>query len=59
MGGSGKEKVPVIKFPSKGIFLNAEVLGYKVPIFQKDESLNVIFQNKDSATNMLTVPLCE
>ncbi len=50
-------KVPVIKYPlANYLSLNAEVLGVVSSKIAKDESLNVIFQDKDSATNMLTVP---
>src|SRR5450432_3371754 len=50
-------KVPVIKYPlANYLSLNAEVLGVVSSRIAKDESLNVIFQDKDSATNMLTVP---
>jgi len=50
-------KVPVIKYPlANYLSLNAEVLGVASSKIPKDESLNVIFQDKDSATNMLTVP---
>jgi hypothetical protein len=50
-------KTPVIKFPIENyLSLNAEVLGVVNSRIAKDESLLVIFQNKDSATNMLTVP---
>jgi hypothetical protein len=52
-----KGKTPVIKYPIQNyLSLNAEVLGIVTSRISKDESLNVIFQNKDSATNMLTVP---
>jgi hypothetical protein len=52
-----KKKIPVIKFPIENyLSLNAEVLGVPSSRIAKDESLNVIFQNKDSATHMLTVP---
>ena len=52
-----KGKTPVIKYPIQNyLSLNAEVLGVVSSRIAKDESLNVIFQNKDSATNMLTVP---
>jgi hypothetical protein len=52
-----KGKMPVIKFPIENyLSLNAEVLGVANSRIAKDESLNVIFQNKDSATNMLSVP---
>ena len=52
-----KGKTPVIKYPIENyLSLNAEVLGVQISHIAKDESLNVIFQNKDSATNMLTVP---
>ena len=52
-----KGKVPVIKYPIENyLSLNAEVLGVVSSRISKDESLNVIFQDKDSATNMLTVP---
>ncbi len=52
-----KGKVPVIKYPIENyLSLNAEVLGVVSSRIAKDESLNVIFQNKDSATNMLTIP---
>jgi hypothetical protein len=52
-----KGKTPVIKYPIQNyLSLNAEVLGVVTSRISKDESLNVIFQNKDSATNMLTVP---
>jgi hypothetical protein len=50
-------KVPAIKYPlANYLSLNAEVLGVVSSKIAKDESLNVIFQDKDSATNMLTVP---
>lgn len=50
-------KVPVIKYPlANYLSLNAEVLGVVSSKIAKDESLNVIFQDKDSSTNMLTVP---
>ncbi|HET7003133.1 MAG TPA: hypothetical protein VFI33_17535 [Puia sp.] len=50
-------KVPVMKYPlANYLSLNAEVLGVVSSKIAKDESLNVIFQDKDSATNMLTVP---
>jgi hypothetical protein len=50
-------KVPVIKYPlANYLSLNAEVLGVISSKIAKDESMNVIFQDKDSATNMLTVP---
>ena len=49
-----KGKTPVIKYPLDNFLsLNAEVLGVDYSRIAKDESLNVIFQNKDSATNML------
>ena len=52
-----KGKSPVIKYPIENyLSLNAEVMGVVNSRIAKDESLNVIFQNKDSATNMLTVP---
>jgi len=50
-------KVPVVRYPIENyLSLNAEVLGIQPSRIVKDESLNVIFQYKDSATNMLTVP---
>jgi len=52
-----KGKTPVIKYPLDNFLsLNAEVLGVDYSRISKDESLNVIFQNKDSASNMLSVP---
>ncbi len=52
-----KGKTPVIKYPIENyLSLNAEVLGVVTSRIAKDESLNVIFQNKDSSTHMLTVP---
>jgi hypothetical protein len=52
-----KGKSPVIKYPLQNyLSLNAEVLGVVTSRIAKDESLNIIFQNKDSATNMITVP---
>ena len=52
-----KGKTPAIKYPIENyLSLNAEVLGVVSSKIPKDESLNVIFQDKDSATNMLTVP---
>ena len=57
MGGSCAGKRAVIKFPiANYISLNAEVLGVVSSRIAKEESINVIFQGKDSATNMLTVP---
>ncbi len=42
-------KSPVIKFPIENyLSLNAEVLGVANSRIAKDESLNVIFNNKDS-----------
>jgi hypothetical protein len=50
-------KSPVIKYPIENyLSLNAEVLGVVTSRIAQDESLTVIFQNKDSATNMLSVP---
>ncbi|HEY8735112.1 MAG TPA: hypothetical protein VIL90_11140, partial [Puia sp.] len=50
-------KMPVIKYPiANYLSLNAEVLGVPNSKISKDESLNVIFQGKDSTSNMLTVP---
>ena len=50
-------KVPVIKYPIENFLsLNAEVLGIDKSRIAKDESLNIIFQNKDSSNRMLTVP---
>jgi hypothetical protein len=50
-------KTPVIKYPlTNYLSLNAEVLGVVSSKIARDESMNVIFQDKDSATNMLTVP---
>jgi hypothetical protein len=52
-----KGKTPAIKYPIENyLSLNAEVLGVVNSRIAKEESLNVIFQDKDSATNMLTVP---
>lgn len=52
-----KGKTPQIKFPIENyLSLNAEVLGVVNSKIAKNESLNVIFQNKDSATNMIQVP---
>ncbi len=52
-----KGKTPVIKFPIEDyLSLNAEVLGVPSSHIAKDESLNVIFQYKDSSTKMLSVP---
>ncbi len=52
-----KGKTPVIKFPIEDyLSLNAEVLGVPASHIAKDESLNVIFQYKDSSTKMLSVP---
>jgi hypothetical protein len=50
-------KTPVIKYPIMDFLsLNAEVLGIPSSRISKDESLNVIFQNKDSSKNMVSVP---
>ena len=55
-----KGKTPVIKYPIENyISLNAEVMGVPSSHISKDESLNVVFQTKDSGTNMLTVPISE
>jgi hypothetical protein len=52
-----KGKVPVIKYPIENFLsINAEVLGVVNSRISKDESINVIFQGKDSSTEMLTVP---
>jgi hypothetical protein len=52
-----KGKTPVIKYPIVNFLsLNAEVLGVPVSRIAKDESMNVIFQNKDSSNNMVSVP---
>jgi hypothetical protein len=50
-------KTPVIKYPIENyLSLNAEVLGIPTSRISKDESLNVIFQYKDSSTKMFSVP---
>jgi len=52
-----KGKTPVIKYPIQNyLSLNAEVLGIVSSRIANDESINVIFQNKDSTSDMLTVP---
>jgi hypothetical protein len=52
-----KGKIPVIKYPIENfISINAEVLGVPSSRISKDESLNVVFQSKNSVTSMLTVP---
>lgn len=52
-----KGKTPVIKYPVENyLSINAEVLGVVNSRIAKDESLNIIFQNKDSSSKMLTVP---
>jgi hypothetical protein len=52
-----KGKTPLIKFPIENyLSFNAEVLGVPSSHISKDESLNVIFQYKDSSTKMLSVP---
>jgi hypothetical protein len=52
-----KGKTPLIKYPIENFLsLNAEVLGIPSSRIAKDESLNVIFQYRDSSTNMLSVP---
>ena len=52
-----KGKTPVIKYPVEDyLSINAEVLGVDSSRIAKDESLNVIFQKKDSATSLLMVP---
>jgi len=52
-----KGKVPVIKYPIENFLsINADVLGIVSSRISKDESMNVIFQNKDSSSKMLTVP---
>ncbi len=52
-----KGKVPVIKYPIDNyLSLNAEVLGISPSRIAKEETLNVMFSNKDSSTNMLTLP---
>jgi hypothetical protein len=48
-------KVPMIKYPLDNFLsINAEVLGIDKSRIAKDESLNIIFQNKDSSSHMLT-----
>ncbi len=52
-----KGKLPVIKFPIENyISINAEVMGVPSSRISKDESLNVVFQTKNTGTSMLTVP---
>ncbi len=53
-----KGKVPQIKYPLDNyLSLNAEVLGIDASRIPKDETLTVIFQDKDSASNMLSLPM--
>ena len=55
-----KGKTPVIKFPVENyLSLNAEVLGVDNSRIANEESLNVIFQKKDSATSLFMVPYSE
>jgi hypothetical protein len=52
-----KGKSPVIKYPIENFLsLNAEVLGIQYSRISKDESLNVIMNNKDSSSKMMSVP---
>ena len=53
-----KGKSPVIKYPIEDhLSLNGEVFGVDKSRIAKDENLIVIFKNKDSTNNMLTVPM--